>query len=107
MEIEFIWDPKKAKRNLTKHRVSFETAKQVFFDPHLIVVEDCELEDEIRYQALGHAGLEPHLSRAGALLLTVFVDRSDDDREIIRIISAREADKYEQRTYANQFEEGS
>jgi uncharacterized protein (DUF4415 family) len=34
------------------------------------------------------------------------VDRSDG-REIIRIISAREADKYEQRTYANQFEEGA
>jgi uncharacterized DUF497 family protein len=37
MEIEFTWDPGKAKRNLTKHRASFETAKQVFFDPCLIV----------------------------------------------------------------------
>ncbi len=100
MEIEFIWDPRKAKRNLTKHRVSFETAKQVFFDPHLIVVEDCEFENEIRYHALGHAG-------PGLVLLTVFVDRSTDDQEIIRIISAREANQYEQRTYANQFEEGN
>ena len=100
MEIEFIWDPRKAKRNLTKHRVSFETAKLVFFDPHLIVVEDCEFEGEVRYHALGHAG-------PGVLLLMVFVDRSDDEREIIRIISAREADQYEQRTYANQFEEGN
>jgi uncharacterized protein len=99
MEIEFSWDPEKAKRNLTKHGVSFETAKQVFFDPWLIVVEDCEFEGEVRYQAIGHAG-------SGNLLLTAFVDRSDDDREIIRIISAREADQYEQRTYANQFEEG-
>ena len=100
MEIEFIWDPEKAKRNLTKHRVSFETAKQVFFDPHLIVVEDCEFEGEMRYHALGYAVSQP-------LLLTVFVDRSDDDREIIRIISAREADQYEQRTYASQFAEGN
>ena len=100
MEIEFIWDLKKAKRNLRKHRVGFETAKQVFFDLHLIVVEDCEFEGEVRFQALGHAGMGP-------LLLTVFVDRSDDDREIIRIISAREADKYEQSTYASQFEEGN
>jgi uncharacterized protein len=100
MEIEFTWDPGKAKRNLTKHRVSFETAKQIFFDPCLLVVEDCEFEGEVRYQPIGHAG-------SGPLLLTVFVDRSDAGREIIRIVSAREADQYEQRTYANQFEEGN
>jgi uncharacterized DUF497 family protein len=39
MEIQFVWDPKKAKRNLAKHRVSFETAKQVFFDPCMIAVD--------------------------------------------------------------------
>jgi uncharacterized DUF497 family protein len=38
--------------------VSFETAKQVFFDPYLIVVEDCEFEGEVRYHALGHPVLE-------------------------------------------------
>jgi hypothetical protein len=100
VEIEFTWDPQKAKGNLRKHRVSFEAAKQVFFDPYLVVVEDCEVDGEIRYHALGRAG-------SGPLLLTVFVDRSDDDQEIIRIISAREADQYEQRTYAGQFEEGN
>ena len=92
MEIGFTWNPEKAKRNLTKHRICFETAKQVFFDPYLIVVEDCEFEGDVRYQAIGHAG------SGGSLLLTVFVDRSEDDRETIRIISAREADQYEQRT---------
>jgi len=59
MEIEFTWDAEKAKRNLTKHGVSFETAKQVFSDPHLIVVEDCEFEGEVRYHALGHAASGP------------------------------------------------
>ena len=99
MEIEFSWDPKKAKRNLAKHGVSFGTAKQVFFDPCLIVVEDCEFEGEMRYQAIGHTA-------SGPLLVTVFVDRSAEGREIIRIISAREANQYEQATYADQFEEG-
>lgn len=75
MEVEFTWDPEKAKRNFAKHRVSFETAKQVFFDPYLIVVEDCGFEGEVRYQAIGHAG------SGGSLLLTAFVDRSEDDRE--------------------------
>jgi len=55
MEIEFSWDPKKAKRNLAKHGVSFGTAKQVFFDPCLIIVEDCEFGGEVRYQAIGHS----------------------------------------------------
>jgi len=99
MEIEFAWDPKKAKRNVEKHGVNFAVAKQVFFDPHLIVVEDCEVRGEIRYQAIGHIA-------SGPLLVTVFVDRSDLHREIIRIISARKANQYEQATYIDQFEEG-
>ena len=98
MEIEFIWDAEKEELNVTKHGVSFESAQQVFFDPYLLVVEDREMDDEMRYHAIGHTA-------AGPLLLTVFVDRSDDKKEIIRIISAREAEKYEQRAYARQFEE--
>ena len=41
------------------------------------------MDDEMRYHAIGHTA-------AGPLLLTVFVDRSDDKKEIIRIISAGE-----------------
>jgi|SRR5665213_2986733 len=99
MVTEFIWDEAKAKRNLKKHRVSFEVAKQVFFDPFALIVEDCEVDGETRYLAIGHTG-------SGPLLVAVFVDRSDEDREVIRIISAREADQYEHRAYADQFEEG-
>ena len=49
MDIEFTWDHTKAKRNLEKHGVTFKKAKQVFFDPYLIVVEDCEGDGEMRY----------------------------------------------------------
>jgi uncharacterized DUF497 family protein len=48
MDIEFTWDRAKARRNLKKHRVTFEQAQQVFFDPYLIVVEDCEVDGEMR-----------------------------------------------------------
>ena len=96
MDVEFTWRPEKAKRNLAKHKVSFETASKAFTDPHLIVLEDCEDErGEMRYHAIGRAG--------AVLLLVVFADRSKDDREIIHIISARKADKYEQSAYADQF----
>jgi uncharacterized protein len=95
MDIEFTWDRAKARRNLKKHRVTFEQAQQVFFDPYLIVVEDCEVDGEMRYHALGYTGSD--------LLLVVHVDRSKEDKEIIHIVSARKANAYEQGAYSDQF----
>jgi uncharacterized DUF497 family protein len=100
VEIEFTWDPNKADANLAKHGVSFEAAKQIFFDPFVIVLEDREADGEIRYHAVGR-GI------GGPLLVTVFADRSSENVEVIRIISAREAERYEQRAYTRQFEEGN
>ncbi|HXR77154.1 MAG TPA: BrnT family toxin [Bryobacteraceae bacterium] len=78
MDVEFTWRSEKARRNLAKHRVSFETAKQVFSDPCLVILEDREDErGEVRYQAIGYANSE-------LLLLVVFVDRSKEGREIIQ-----------------------
>jgi hypothetical protein len=34
----FVWDVEKARGNLAKHGVSFETAATVFFDPFLCIV---------------------------------------------------------------------
>ena len=34
----FEWDLEKAAANLLKHRVAFETACEVFFDPFLVLV---------------------------------------------------------------------
>lgn len=97
MECKFTWSAEKAKSNLAKHGISFETAQRVFADPYLIVVEDHEDEQgELRYRALGHAGAE-------LLLLVVFVDRSHDGQEVIRIISAWKAGAYEKSTYTDQF----
>ena len=31
--MNFVWDPKKSELNLKKHRVSFEEAITVFYDP--------------------------------------------------------------------------
>jgi len=98
MGIKFTCDRAKAKRNLQKHGVSFQAAKQVFFDPHLIVVEDCEVNSEMRYHAIGYADSD--------LLLVVYADRSEEEREVLHIISARKAEEYEQRTYARQFTQG-
>jgi len=100
MDIRFTWDPKKAKRNLAKHGVSFETGSEVFADPYVILVEDrIDEYGEQRYHAIGRAGSQ-------VLLLVVYVDRSSDEEEVLHIISARKGEDYEQRTYARQFQEG-
>ena len=97
MGIEFTWRPEKAKRNLKKHGVSFETAKQVFSDPFRLILKDYEDDaGEFCLYAIGFAGGE-------VLLLAVFIDRSEDEQDIFHIISARKANAYEKEIYAQQF----
>lgn len=42
----FSWDIKKAKANLKKHKVSFEEASTVFYDPFAKVGHDPDHSDE-------------------------------------------------------------
>jgi uncharacterized DUF497 family protein len=96
--IKFTWDPRKAKRNLRRHKLSFKTGKQVFDDPFVVIVEDCEDDQtgETRYHAIGRAGSQ-------ALLVVTFADRSTDGQDEIHIISVRKAEAYEEGTYSDQF----
>ena len=43
----------KAKSNLRKHRVSFETAVRVFADPFAMVEQNCIENEEYRWKTLG------------------------------------------------------
>jgi uncharacterized DUF497 family protein len=87
----FEWDPAKATRNLAKHGVDFEAAKNVFLDrAGLIDIDDSDPEEE-RWHVIGRTG--------GKLLFVVFTEPDDD---VIRIISAREANKREERRYHGQ-----
>jgi uncharacterized DUF497 family protein len=56
MQTRFEWDAEKAKTNLIKHRVSFETAAQVFADPFAMVEQDRIEEGEYRWQTIGLVG---------------------------------------------------
>ena len=38
MDIRFEWDEEKAALNLKKHKVSFEEAKTVFYDPNALLI---------------------------------------------------------------------
>jgi len=92
--MRFTWDRAKARSNHRKHGVSFEEAKEVFDDPNHVILENYLLaeEGEQRQQAIG-------LSRGVVLLAVVFVDRSQADDVVIRLISARKANDYETYLY--------
>jgi uncharacterized DUF497 family protein len=52
-EIEFEWDDRKARANLRKHKVSFEKACPVFFDPFIRVVDAGIVDGEPRDAVIG------------------------------------------------------
>ena len=90
MSLEFEWDTKKAKENLSNHDgVSFEEGMSVFADPLAKIFNDEEHSyDEQREIILGH-------STKQRLVLVSFT--AEGAR--VRIISAREATATERRDY--------
>ena len=95
MERVFEWDPVKAARNLKKHGIGFGEAVFVFDDPLSISEQDRVEDGEERWKTIGEVG--------GCLLLLVAhtVHLEEEDIEVVRIISARRADKNERRRYEN------
>ena len=101
--MRYEWDEAKNLRNQRRHDgISFELAALVFEDEYCLIVPD-RLDDEtgeLRWHALGRAEIEPGTS---AVLLVVHVHREErDGKEVIRIISARAAEKHERRRYQEQ-----
>jgi uncharacterized protein len=96
MTTRFEWDPAKAAINLRKHAISFDIAVRVFADPFALT-EQVRIEGgERRWQTLGIVD--------GYLLLVVAHTIRDEVEEgqpieIIRIVSARAADRKERRRY--------
>ena len=96
MPTRFEWDPVKAAINLRKHAIGFDIALRVFADPFALTEQVRIAGGEQRWQTLGI--VEGHL-----LLLVAHTIRDDEEDgqpiEIIRIISARAADRKERRRY--------
>lgn len=88
-DIRFEWDERKNSANRRKHGVSFEEAQTVFYDDRAILTDDPD-EDEERFVLLG-------LSASLKTLVACHCYREAD--EVIRIISARKAQKEERRDY--------
>ncbi len=90
-ELRFTWDEAKNRANQRKHGVSFEEAQTAFLDENARVYFDPDHSDrEERFLLLG-------LSFQLRVLVVCHCYRERD--LMIRIISARKADKREQEDY--------
>lgn len=93
MQYTFEWDVHKAKSNVKKHRVHFEQAAEVFLDALQLSIMDIEhSEIEERWVTMGK-------TKSGKLLVVSHTFQEHKEDATIRIISAREATKHEQRQY--------
>ncbi|NWG04926.1 MAG: BrnT family toxin [Syntrophaceae bacterium] len=89
--IRFEWDEKKSRQNERKHGVSFAEAQTVFLDENAILYTDPDhSEDEDRFIMLG-------MSYQLRVLVVCHCYRIDD--KVIRIVSARKANKKESTVY--------
>ena len=97
----FEWDDEKNRLNRRKHGISFEMAALIFEDERCVVrLDRVDNAGEQRWHALGTACIEPEIA---AVLLVVHVYREEiNGEEIIRIISARRAEKNELQRYQGQ-----
>lgn len=96
MRTRFEWDPVKAAINLRRHRISFDVALRVFADP-LSHSEQDRIEDgEQRWRTIGTVD-------GGRVLVVAHTVGEGEDNgqmiEVIRIISARKAERRERRNY--------
>jgi len=87
--MRFEWDPKKARSNLRKHKVSFEEAATALMDP--MAATGCDPDHSVGEERFVTFGV----SERGRLLVVAHTEEND----ILRIISARVASKGERRIY--------
>ena len=92
MPIRFEWDENKNRLNRKRHRVSFEEAQAVFLDDNALLIDDPDHSvDEVRFLLLG---------LSSSLRVLVVCHCVCQAGNVIRIISARKADRSERLSYS-------
>jgi len=91
--MKFEWSDSKNRSNKEKHGVSFEEAREVFDDPLHISKVDC------RFSYFEERWITVGASKKHAILVVANLFFSDDGEEIVRIISARAANREEVISY--------
>jgi len=87
-DLEIVWESSKNRANQKKHKVSFEEAASVFFDPLALTIDDPDhSSSERRFISIGQ-------SLKWRLLVVSYAERGT-----IRIINARTPTKSERQAY--------
>ncbi len=90
-ELRFEWDAAKEKSNVRKHGVSFEEAKTALYDEKAVQFFDPDHSDEEdRFILLG---------MSFKLRVIVVCHCHRESETVIRLISARKADRSEEQEY--------
>lgn len=85
--MRFEWDEAKRQRNLSRHGIDFADLPLLFDGATVLLVDDRFDYGEIRFTTLGW------------LNGIVFLVAHTETDEVIRLISARKATKYEEESY--------
>lgn len=97
MNYNFEWDSNKAKSNLVKHKIAFDSAVSIFKDKDAISIFDDEhSKNEDRWVTIGM-----DFETRTLVVVHTFI-ALDQDNCKIRVISARKATKNEQKIYTEQ-----
>ena len=92
-ERRIVWDETKNPENKEKHKIGFEVAQYVFSDPLRVWRLDRSENNtsiETRWQTIG---------KVGKTFFVVYTEQEEGNTIITRLISAREAEKHERRSY--------
>ena len=90
--MQFEWDEEKNEVNIRKHGIDFEDVKDIFNHPMMTLQDTRADYGEARWLSVGWIHT--------VLGVVVYTERVGD---VIRIISARKATKYEVRRYEHYF----
>ena len=88
--MRFEWDENKRLINIRKHGIDFADVPSMFELDTVTVIDDRFEYGETRYQTLG------------SLKTRIIMVVHTESETVIRIISARKANKYEEETYFNE-----
>lgn len=86
--MQFEWDEAKRSENIAKHRIDFADVPQIFDGPMLSELDERTDYGEDRWIGIGFL--------QNGVAVVVWTERQDD---IIRIISARKANRYERQRF--------
>ena len=89
----FLRDDKKNKINPAKHGIAFEDAVPVFFNDYVLTQSHSIVEGEQRWRTLGR------MKDTVILFIGHLIYDDEMDREVIRIITVRQATPTEEKIY--------